>query len=199
MIMKNIKIIILKNIYNSYQRENYRDSNDLKFLFTTFNNEIKYSNEAIDKLLKEKDLKIEREDESLFLSNKKLNDENIKCISLIKFNQLKEIDLSENEITNIEPLCNINLPFLEFLNLSYNKIKNIEPFSEINSKILKYLFLQNNQIEDIYVFLDHDFHKLEILILENNNINVNSNSFKGLLKLYNKSNNILVTKKKMMK
>jgi len=189
---------LLKSLYNisiSLERENYRDSNDLKFLFTTFDNEIKYSNEAIDKLLKEKGLKIEREDESLFLSNKKLNDENIKCISLIKFNQLKEIDLSENEITNIEPLCNINLPFLEFLNLSYNKIENIEPLSEINTKKLKYLFVQNNQIEDMHVFLNYDFPRFEILRLENNNINENSDSFKELFKLYNKSGNILVTNK----
>jgi len=177
------------------QKERLIDSDDLKFIFTVFNKEIKYSNKAIDKLLKEKDIKIKREEESLFLNNKKLNDENIKCISLIKINHLTEIDLSENEITNIEPLCKINLPFLEILNLSYNKIKNIEPLSEISTRKLKYLFLQNNQIEDIQVFLDDDFPKLEILRLENNNINENSNSFKKLLELYNKDyiKNILLS------
>ena len=61
-------------------------------------------------------------------------------LSMIKFNQLKEIDLSENEIIEIEPICNMNLPFLEFLNLSYNNIKNIEPLGELNSKKLKYLY-----------------------------------------------------------
>jgi len=185
----------LKNISISLQKEICLDLNDLKFIFTLFYIEIQYSNKAIDEIFDEKDIKIEREDESLFLSNKKLNDENIKCISLIKFNQLKEIDLSENEITNIEPFCNINLPFLEFLNLSYNKIKNIEPLSEINTRKLKYLFLQNNQIEDIKVFLDDDFPILEILRLENNKINENSDSFKRLFVLYNKINNILVTNK----
>jgi len=185
----------LKNIYNSYQRENNRDSNDLKFIFTDFNNKIKYSNKAINEIFDKKDIKIKREEESLFLSNKKLNDEYIKCISLIKFNQLKEIDLSENEITNIESFCNINLPFLEFLNLSYNKIKNIEPLSEINPRKLKYLFIQNNQIEDIQIFLDDDFPKLEILRVENNKINENLDSFIKLLELYYKSNKILVTNK----
>ena len=110
----------------------------------------------------EKDIKIERQEENLILRKKKINDENIKCISLIKFNQLKEIDLSENEITSIEHLRNMNLPFLEFLNLSYNKIKNINPLSEINSRKLKYLFIQNNQIEDIYIFLDYNFFIFDI-------------------------------------
>ena len=133
----------------------------------------------------------------MILSNKKLNDENIKCISRIKFNQLKEIDLSENKIANIESLCNINLPFLEFLNLSSNEIKNIEPLGEIYMKNLKYLFIQNNQIEDIKVFLNPDFPTLEILRLENNKINEYSLSFENLLKLYCKSRNILVTNIKL--
>ena len=187
----------LKNISNSLKREKLRDSDDLKFLLTAFNNEIDISKNAIDKFFDEKDVKIERQEENLILSNKKLNDEHIKCISLIKFNQLKQIDLSENEIINIESLCNAKLPFLEKLNLSYNKINNIKPLSEINTQKLKYLFIQNNQIEDIQVFLDDDFPILEILRLENNKIEENSDSFKKLLKLYNKSNNILVTNKKI--
>jgi len=124
----------LKNIYISLRKEIVRDSNDLKFLFAVFNNEIEFSDKAIDVLLKEKDLKIERQEENLILNKKNLYDINIIYLSQIKFNQLKEIDLSDNEITNIELLCNMNLPFLEFLNLSYNRIRNIEPLSEINSR-----------------------------------------------------------------
>ena len=101
----------LKNICNSFERENSRDSTDLKFVFTSFNNEIEISNKAIDKFLDTKNVKIEREEENLFLSNKQINDENIKCLSIIKFNQLKDIDLSYNDITNIEPLSKANLPF----------------------------------------------------------------------------------------
>ena len=186
----------LKNISISLGRENLRDSNDLKYLFTVFNNEIEFSEKAIAVFEKAIKVDIKREEENLFLSKKKINDENIKCLSLIKFNQLKEIDLSENEITSIELLCNMNLPFLKFLNLSYNKIKNIEPLSEINSRKLKFLFIQNNQIEDIHVFLNNDFPKLEILRLENNKIKENSNSFQNLINLYTRSNMILITREK---
>ena len=175
----------LKNICKLFGKENLRDSKDLKFLFTALKNEIEISNKAIEKFLNEKKVKIGREEENLLLSNKQINDENIECISLIKFNQLKDIDLSENKITNIEPLCKANLPFLETLNLSFNKINNIKPLSEINSRKLKYLFIQNNQIEDIQVFIDFysNFKSLDILILDDNNLK--EDSFKILLKVYN--------------
>jgi len=187
----------LKNIFNSLEKEKLRDSNDLKFLFTALNNEIEISDKAIEDFLDEKDIKIERQEENLNLNNKRLNDKNIKCISLIIFNQLKEIDLSENEIFNIDPICNMNLPFLEFLNLSCNKIENVEPLSKINSKKLKYLFIQDNQIEDIRVFLDCDFPILDILRLENNKIVEHYDSFKSLLNLYNINKKILILREKI--
>ena len=115
---------------------------------------------------------------------------------MIKFNQLKEINLSENEITDIEPICIMNLPFLEFLNLSYNKIKNISPLGELNSRKLKYLFLQNNQIEnleDIKFLCNCDYPNLKILRLENNKIQENSDPFKKFFDEYKKKQFIIVT------
>ena len=187
----------LKNICKSFEREKTRDSNDLKFLFTALNDEIEISNKAIEKLLKEKDIPIEREEESLFLGSKKLNNEIIIYISQIKFNQLKELDLSENEIESIEPLSNAKLPFLEYLNLSNNKIKKIEPFEQIFFKNLKYLFIQNNQIENIDVLLDTEFPTLEILRLENNNIDINSKSFIKLNIIYNQKKILISNPKKI--
>ena len=187
-----------KNICESFRRENIRDSNDLKFLFTAFNNEIELSNNAISEIWTKKRIKIERETEDLLLNNNKLNDENIKCISKIKFNQLKEIDLSKNEITSIESFCNINLPFLEFLNLSNNKIKNIEPLEDKNLKQLKYLFIQNNLIEDINVFLNNNFPTFQILRLENNKIEENSDSLGKLNKIYKKKRMILIQNTKQI-
>jgi hypothetical protein len=190
----------LKSLYNicqSLEKENERDSNDLKFLLASFNNEIGFSENAIEVLRDDKKVDIDREKENLFLYRKKLGDNYFRYLSLIKFNQLKEIDLSENEIINIAPISNMNLPFLEFLNLSFNKIEDIKPLGEINTKNLKYLFLQENQIKDVQVFKDYEFPKLKILRLENNNIQENSNSFKGIIKIYGKNNQIIVTKAKI--
>jgi len=186
----------LKNIYLSLQKEIIRDSNDLKFLLSAFNNEIKFSEKAIEVLEKKTEIKIKREEESLFLRKKKLNDTNIMSLSLIKFNQLKELDLSENEITNIEPISKMSLPFLEFLNLSYNNIKDIKSLGEINSRKLKYLFIQNNQIENIQFVKDWDFPKLRILRLENNN-NIQEITDPEILNIANKKKLIIVTNNKI--
>ena len=173
----------LKNISGALKMEKERDSNDLKLILNDFDNEIKNSEKAIETIFIKKDVEIERQEENLLLSNKQINDENIKLISLIKFNNLKEINVSENNIINIEPLCNINLPYLELLNLSYNQIINIEPLGHINSRKLKYLFIQNNQIEDFQVFskyYDSNFNSLSILRLEDNKIKEDSDTFKKL-------------------
>ena len=190
----------LKNIQKSLQRELLRDSNDLKFLLAAFKNEIEFSNKAIEVFNKVAKVDLNRKEESLFLSKKKLKDINIISLSMIKFNQLKEIDLSENEITNIELICNMKLPFLEFLNLSYNKIKNIKPLGEINSKKLKYLFIQNNQIdnlEDIKFLCECDYPNLKILRLENNIIDEDSESLKKIIEECLKKKRIIVTNKKI--
>ena len=190
----------LKNINQALKKEILRDSNDLRFLIAAFNTEIEFSDKAIEIFDKITKIKIEGKEESLFFSKKKLNDKNIMTLSMIKFNQLKEIDLSENEITNIEPIYNMNLPFLEFLNLSFNKINNIKPLGELNSNKLKYLFIQNNQIEnleDIKFLCDCDFPNLKILRLENNIKEEEENSLKGIIDENLKKKRIIVTNSKI--
>ena len=179
----------LKNIANEFEREKYRDSNDLKFVLNDFDKEIETSDKEIKTIFEDKDFNFEigREEENLLLSEGELNDDNFKCISMIKFNNLKEINLSENKITSIDLLNNISLPYLELLNLSYNQIINIEPLGHINSTKLKYLFIQNNQIKDFQVFFDYydpNFAKLEILRLEENKIKEDSYIFKNLEEKY---------------
>ena len=208
----------LKNISSVLKKEKDRDSKDLKFLLTALNYENKASEKAIKKIndfLIEQNAKetIGRQGESLLLNDKEINDDLIKTISQIKFNQLKEINLSGNKITNIEPLCYMSLPFLEYLNLSNNQIIDIKPLSEINSKHFKYLFIQNNQIKDIEIFLDDNFPTFDILRIDNNKIDkkkleenkikkeIGENNeegyswqMKNLIDLYERKNLILIKK-----
>ena len=130
----------------------------------------------------------------LDLSNKSIGDEKLKIeLSKIKeINELKELDLNNNYISDIKVLEKVQL---EKLNLGRNKISNINILDNVNFKELKELNLYSNNISDIKVFEKVKFQKLEILNLgENvlsNNINILENvEFKELKELNLSSNNI---------
>ena len=81
-----------------------------------------------------------------------LSENNISDISAIikmNYNNLKKFNLSKNRIDNILPLENLELNNLEILDLSYNKLKEINSLSKINLINLTDLNLGNNQINDI--------------------------------------------------
>ena len=177
----HIKSVI--NLGKSIQKENLRDSQDIECMDYNLKNSLYKQREAIDILKKKSDIFLSRNDTFLHLYNRNVRDEEFKLISQIKFNQLKEINLSGNNIKNIEYFNKMNLPYLEYLNMSYNRIENIEPIAELNSKELKEIFLQNNEIKDLYPFLESDFPKLEILRIENNIFDKNSEDCRRILRI----------------
>ena len=161
----------IKNIGKSFEEGNKRDSKDIKCILNGLSKDIEISNEAIEKLINERKIQLKRELKYIHLNNREIDDQDFKYISQIRFNQLKEIDISKNKIKDIKPFNKMSLPFLEFLNLSYNEIENIEPVAKLKSLNLKYIFLQRNKIEDIEPFLQSYFPSLKILRVEDNNIN----------------------------
>ena len=161
----------IKNIGKSFEEGNKRDSKDIKYLLNGLSKDIEISMKAIEKLKDKYKIQLYRKNKYLHLYNSELKDEGFKYISQIAFNQLKEIDISKNQIKDIKPFNKMSLPFLEFLNLSYNEIENIEPVAKLKSLNLKYIFLQRNKIEDIEPFLQSYFPSLKILRVEDNNIN----------------------------
>ena len=160
----------IENIAKSFEEGNKRNSNDIKCLLNGLKKDIENSIQAIDLLLEKKGILLNRNEKYLSLYNRELKDEGFRYISQIRFNQLKEIDISSNEIENIEPFNKMSLPFLEFLNLSDNNIKKIEPITKLNAINLEYIFLQKNKIEDIDTLLDSDFGKLKLLRIEDSKI-----------------------------
>ena len=130
--------------------------------------------------------KINDEDERLILKERNLGDKEFKTISQIIFTNLKEIDLSHNNIKKIECLDNMILPYLKILDMSFNKIENIKPISELHCKNLKVINLQKNEIIDISPFLNSNFPKLLVLKIEENIIEEGKEPFKELQKKYNK-------------
>jgi len=164
----------IKNMGKSLKEANDRNSKDIKFLFKGLSKGIENSLKAIDALIDNKEIQLHRDEKYIHLNNSKLEDIDFKYISQISFNLLKEIDISENKIRNIQSFKKMSLPFLEFLNLSFNQINKIEPITKINSKNIKYIFLQNNEIEDIEALLNSNFNNIKILRVENYNTKYNN-------------------------
>jgi len=172
------------NIGKSLVKENLRDSQDIECISDSLKDTYKQQEDAIITLLENNNIYITKKESNLQLRNKNLKDEEFRLISLIKFNQLQEINLSENNIKNIDPFRKMNLPYLEYLDMSNNKIVHVSPIAEINSKILKEIYLQNNEIYDFSSFLHAEFPKLELLRIDNNRFDSSSGTFQNLKSKY---------------
>ena len=83
----------------------------------------------------------------LSLVNCKLGNDELKDLCKIEFKELKELNLTDNNISDIKVLEKAKFAKLEKLNLSYNKISNNILFLEnANFKELKELDLSENKI-----------------------------------------------------
>ena len=120
-------------------------------------------------------------------------DEYFKIFSNVRWENIIELKLRNNNIYEIAPLLNINLLNLKKLDLSNNYISEIDDFDQIEFKCLKYINLRNNKIDYPFVFCDSRFENLGILILEDNDID--DETKKRFLKKYkskNKSQNLIL-------
>ena len=78
-----------------------------------------------------------------------LRDGGFGCISQIRFKNLIELNLANNEIKDITYLDNMLLPHLEILNLSNNKITDVKPVANLLSEKLVEIYLQYNDIHSL--------------------------------------------------
>lgn len=101
-------------------------------------------------------------------SDKVLGDDGFISLSKILFTQLKEIDLAENKIKEVNCLENMILPYLEYLDMSDNIIEDIKPIADLKCEKLKEICLQNNKIKTIKHFENSYFPDLDLLRVENN-------------------------------
>ena len=176
----------LINLGKSIEEENARDTKELRWMINKLENTHKAQKDAIKTLQEEFEIDLTGEETKVSLYNRKLGDKGFKLLSLIKFTKLKDLNLAENGISNLEPLYNMNLPELEYINLSNNEIKDAKPLAEFNSKKLKEIALQKNKIKDFTPFLKSEFPCLEMLRIETNDFDKDDEAFKKFLKKYNK-------------
>ena len=94
------------------------------------------------KLLKEMNKKFhldikDIEIKELNLNHKRIGNEIIEYLKRIEFKELKELDLSSNNISNIKVLDKVKFEKLEILNLGGNEISDINILEKVNFKELK--------------------------------------------------------------
>ena len=135
----------LENLAESINVEKLRNSKQLENTFNSLEKAIKFRQRAIDEFNKKFKMSLNGDEESLSLKNKGLNDEDFELVTKINFTRLKDLDISNNKIKNIDNLKNIDTSFLEFLNMNDNNIENIEVIGNLNLTNLKELRMQNNK------------------------------------------------------
>ena len=183
----HIKSVI--NLGKSIKIENERHSGYIEHMFQNLEKKLEDEKNDID-ALKEKEIQLSGDEEILILKNRKLGDEGLKSLSKIQFKNLKEINLSNNGIKNIEPLKNMNLSNLRKIDLSFNKIESIQIFEELKAPYMKDICLQNNKIEDFSpIYNNKCFRSLQRLRIEaNQKIKDLDNLKYQLIKKYKKIN-----------
>ena len=116
-----------------------------------------------------------------------LKNEGFKLITQIRFKNLIEINVADNNIEDISSLDNMLLPHLEIINLRNNLIKNIQPVANLQSTYLSEIYLQNNKINDLSPFLNSKFDYLEIFRVDNNELAIKNESFPAFKERYKNS------------
>ena len=106
----------------------------------------------------------------LNLMNSDLGNEILEYLKKVNFKELNELNLYENNISDIKVLVKVKFEKLEILNLGHNKISDINILEKVNFKELKELNLYYNNISDIKVLEKVKFEKLEIFYLSRNEI-----------------------------
>ena len=106
------------------------------------------------------------------LNGKHLGNIELNLLSGIDFSNLEELNLNNNDISDIKPIKDFSTVKLKKIDLSCNKIDDINPFNEIlkKNKEMRYINLNSNKINNINLFKQNKFPQLMEIKLDNNNI-----------------------------
>ena len=171
-LLRNNKVIGIhkkgNKAYNTGTFLNYPIIEFIKQYYVSNKNEIKNKNEKIynEKLISN----IKNGSKEVNLNEGNIGNKGLEIISKKNLNNLNQLILSSNNISNIEPLINIKLDKLQILNLQNNKISDIKPLGKINCLKLISLNLMKNNISDISILEKINLIELKELLLNNNKI-----------------------------
>ena len=142
-------IKFLTIIYESYvenKKNNFFNCINIK----NFSHFIKGTN-TLDLFNKNFKCNIKSNDKKINLKDKEIGDFGFKLFCKIKFENLEQLILANNNISNIDDLKNLASPYLNKLNLRHNNIRNINIFQDLKFP-LKDLDLSSNRIDNINIF-----------------------------------------------
>lgn len=112
----------------------------------------------------------EEETFEIKIDNKSFNNFDLKILTQIPLNNLKILELDNNNITKIDCLEYAKFPELVVLSLKNNSIEDISVLGRVNFEELQGILLSNNNITDINIFERIKFKKLRLIDLRNNRI-----------------------------
>ena len=169
------------NAYEEYKSNYYHNLNIINVSQKIKNDEVlslRNKNDKFEKLFidifnNKYNINITKDEIDLDLTGRKIGNEGLKMLSKINFINLQSLNLSRNEISNIETLQDLNLHKIKKIDLSYNNIIDISPLEEAlkNMPRLVNIKLNNNLIQNVGIIKKGGaFTKLEKINLENNKI-----------------------------
>ena len=180
-------IINLTNLAESISTENARDSIELEVALKNLELKIKNRKSVIEEFNKKFKTSFNGKEESISLINRGLQDNDFKLLTRIGFPRLKDLDVSQNKITDIESLKDMNTSYLRNMNFNDNAIKSIGVLESLDLKSLQELQLKNNSITSVSTLLRSDLPALQFIRLEGNDgIDRSMDDFKKVLKKYTK-------------
>ena len=98
-------------------------------------------------------LKLDKNANVLDLKNKLKNKSEFSYFCNKQFPNLENLNLSNNNLSDISELKKLLVPNLKILDLSGNQIEDLEVFRELNFK-LEELYLKGNSIKNLKIFLE---------------------------------------------
>ncbi|MBC6388835.1 LPXTG cell wall anchor domain-containing protein [Lactobacillus kunkeei] len=98
------------------------------------------------------------------------NISNLDFLKDIQIPNVQKIDVNHNQISDFTPVVTQKWNSLTDLNAGFNKITDISPIAKVNWPNLQNLIVESNQISDISVIASANWPNLQTLNADNNNI-----------------------------
>jgi len=167
------------------------DNDDLDQSLEEFNQLLnKYTKKLIYKTFtfedfnKKYDYKIDQKSDEIKLYDNKLGNEILKDLYILssKYEKIKKLILSNNNIDDISILSKMKFINLKALDLSLNQIKSIDPLSKMRLDNLKCLFFKDNTTSDFTPLTTTNFKSLQYVDISGNNIIKGSTELDNIVK-----------------